>query len=345
MVGRLVALSLLVGACSTTRHDPRVRDEPDTRRWFAGDLHMHVTPPDEPHEVRMALHEIAAAAREAELDFLVLTPHLYPNQIGDAYRESWREMAAIARSTLEPLMIPGVEWSTALGHFTVAGVDVAALDLDFLEAARRDGAFISVNHPFAVPTKIANIEASHTDLSYRAWTTPNELDTSALLDGAEVWNVPLALANVLSRPGGKSGEERAWLALDRLVHTQRRRATAVGGSDNHEHAVIATTWVLATDATEDAILDALRAGATCVGGTEAGMFRVHGDDGRWVRIGGEVRATILATLAWDGTARLFVDGVDRGEYTGGYIHATNGELHTYRIEVGASRCGFIYANL
>src|SRR5688572_4755838 len=93
-------LALALVACSTSRHDPRLRDDagmPDTRQWFAGDLHMHVQPPDEPHEVQMSLLEIAGAAREADLDFLVLTPHLYPNQVGDDYDHRWNEMAELAR--------------------------------------------------------------------------------------------------------------------------------------------------------------------------------------------------------------------------------------------------------
>jgi len=50
-------------------------------------------------------------------------------------------------------------------------------------------------------------------------------------------------------------------------------------------------------------------------------------------------------LRWKGTAQLFVDGRDLGEKPGRYVHATGGVPHTYRIVVGASRCGFVYANL
>jgi hypothetical protein len=42
---------------------------------------------------------------------------------------------------------------------------------------------------------------------------------------------------------------------------------------------------------------------------------------------------------------VFVDNVDQGEHTERFVHATAGALHTYRIELGASRSGFIYANL
>jgi hypothetical protein len=50
-------------------------------------------------------------------------------------------------------------------------------------------------------------------------------------------------------------------------------------------------------------------------------------------------------LRWQGRARLFVDGADRGIHDGGWVHDEAAGVHTYRIVVGDSRCGFIYANL
>jgi hypothetical protein len=179
-------------------------------------------------------------------------------------------------------------------------------------------------------------------MSYRVWT--DHARGFAAIDGAEVWNVPLAFANILSRPGGKSGEERAWAELDRLVHAERRHVAAVGGTDNHQTSVMATTWVFAIDATASAILAALREGATCVGGPAAGTLRARGN-AEWVVIGGDVRGP-LTTLEWHGgPARVFVDDVDHGEHGERFVHETGGALHTYRIELGRSRSGFIYANL
>jgi hypothetical protein len=241
-------------------------------------------------------------------------------------------------------MIPGVEYGDRDGHFTVTGVDVAALrGKRFLPAADAAGAFISTNHPFAVPTRIPGFRVSHFDISYRPWSRRQKGFTA--IDGAEVFNAPLALANIISTPGGRTGEARAWTELDRVVHQEKRRVTAVGGTDNHKLNVSATTWVLALDASAGAIVDALVRGATCVGSAEAGTFRARGDGGgQWARIGESVVAKTV-TLAWDGVARLFVDDVDRGEHDGGFVHETNGALHTYRIVMGTSRCGFIYANL
>jgi hypothetical protein len=313
----------------------------DHRRWFAGDVHMHCSPPDDPADVALGVDQIAARAREQKMDFVVLTPHLWPARRGHAFDVQWREMATRARKVASPTMIPGIEWTTPQGHFTVAGVDVPALGNDLLASAHALGAFVSVNHPFAVPTNLPIVPASHYDMSYRAWTAGG---TPQPIDGVEVWNVPLSFANIVSRPGGATGEARAWLAADKLARGEHRRITAVGGTDNHKFAVLATTWVLALDASEAALLDALRAGATCIGAPDAGTFRARGD-GDWVRIGGVIAAAHMVTLAWDGAARLFVDGLDVGEHTGGYTHDAAGRAHTYRIVAGMSRSGFIYANI
>lgn len=322
----------------------------DVRHWFAGDVHMHVAPPDDPADVVMSAGEIAKVARQAHLDFVVLTPHL--SRSGWAtrrrtFRREWRDLADQASAEKGVTLIPGAEYNNGAGHFTIAGFDFArANDDDVLDAARKEGAFISVNHPFAVPTKIPGISASHYDMSYRAWThgEPGFGD----IDAVEVWNVPLSIANLFSRPGGATGERRAWAAANRMVHDKRRTLGAVGGTDNHQTTVIPTTWVLAKDTSPAAILDALRGGATCVGGPEAGTLRARGDGdpaGQWARVGGTVIAPTTTTLTWNGTARVFVDDVDQGEHVQQFVHDTAGATHTYRIEVAVSRCSFIYANL
>lgn len=317
------------------------RPAPPAKRWIPGDTHMHVAPPDS--DVELSVAGVARAARQAGLEWVVLTPHLWPSARGARYARQWRELARDARAIRDVTLLPGIEWSTREGHFTIAGVDVPSLGADPLASARARGGFVSVNHPFAVPTRIPGVSVSHYDLSYRAWSEPSARARPVALDGVEVWNVPLGFANVVSRPGGATGEARAWLAADRLARTQRRRVATVGGTDNHRQAVMATTWIHAVDAREASVLEALRTGATCVGGSEAGSLEAR-TTGAWVPIGGIVHGPRVE-LRWGGTARLFVDGRDLGERTGGYVHATAGVPHTYRIVVGASRCGFVYANL
>jgi predicted metal-dependent phosphoesterase TrpH len=349
------AIFIVLVACSTHSQSPPppraavVADAradasppPDPRRWFAGDLHMHVAPPDDA-DVLLPEAEIARRAVAAKMDFVVLTPHVWqwPNR---SFAAAWTTLAATARAESEITMIPGVEWTTRTGHFTVTGVDVTALGDDFLAAAHAAGAFVSVNHPFAVPTNIGAIPASHYDMSYRVWTDRARGFTD--IDGVEVWNFPLGVANVISRPGGRTGEANAWTEANRVVHAEHRKLTAVGGTDNHRENVMPTTWVLATDRSERAILDGLRTGATCVGSPAGGSLRARGDgDPAWHRIGESVSAPHVITLVWDGIARLFIDDVDQGEHAGGFEHATGGALHTYRIVIGSSRCGFVYANL
>ena len=318
----------------------------DGLRWLAGDMHMHVAPPDTDAEVSGTLAGIVASAKQANLDFVVLTPHIRESTWQDDRRgrqRAWRELAANARAVAAPTMIPGIEWTTNRGHFSVFDTDVGAIDSpDFLTAARQAGAIISVNHPFAVPTHLTGVAISDYDMSYRVWTDGAKGFTA--IDGAEVWNVPLSLANLVSRPGGHTGEERAWTELDRIVRTEHRRVIAVGGSDDHHGNVVPTTWVLAHDASEPSIIAGIRAGATCVGGPEAGTLRARGDGGDWVHVGGAVTGHTV-TLAWTGTARVFVDDHDRGEHDGGYVDDAGDALHTYRIELGRSRSGFVYANL
>jgi hypothetical protein len=322
----------------------------DMRRWFAGDLHMHVAPPDLPGDVTLSADEIADAARKAHMDFVVLTPHLSRGGWGArrrSFQAAWQRLAKHARQEQTPTLIPGVEYNNGAGHFTIAGLDLASATGDDLLAVARDhGAFVSVNHPFAVPTHIPGVPVSDANMSYRVWTEGARGFTD--LDGVEVWNIPLALANLISRPGGQTGEARAWAAANRVVHERHRKIAAVGGTDNHTLVVLPTTWVLANDASERSILDGLHAAATCVGGPQGGSLRAHGDGDapdHWARIGDSVHAPATTTLVWDGAAHVFVDGVDQGEHTGRFTHETHGELHTYRIEIGDSRCSFIYANL
>ena len=307
-------------------------------------MHVHVRPPDVDGDVTASLANIVTAATQAGLDFVVLTPHLRDSSWQSdraGRRRAWRAVADQARAVSAPTMIPGVEWTTGRGHFSVFDTDVAALDGDdFLAAARAAGAYISVNHPFAVPTHLHGIAISDYDMSYRVWT--DRAPGFTAIDGAEVWNVPLSLANLISQPGGRTGEQRAWTELDRIVHAEHRRMNAIGGSDNHHGNPIPTTWVLAPDATEATIVARVRAGATCIGGPEAGTLRARGD-GDWVQIGGVVTGRSV-TLAWTGTAHVFVDDEDRGERDGGFVHDAGEALHTYRIELGRSRSGFIYAN-
>src|SRR5262249_12846400 len=93
------------------------RAEPSApKRWFAGDVAMPCRPPADPADVSLGVDAIAARARDAKLDFVVLTPHLWPGRRGARFDAQWREMAAAARRVSSPTLIPGIEWTTTAGH-------------------------------------------------------------------------------------------------------------------------------------------------------------------------------------------------------------------------------------
>ena len=314
---------------------------------------MHVSPPDGADVTYDEAH-VADAARSGKIDFVVLTPHLSPGVWSNDARRArwltaWQGMARRARAQRGVTLIPGVEYGVArLGHFGISGIDPAQLAArggDYLAEADRAGAFVVVNHPFAVPTKIPGVRASHWDMSYRPWSSGTPRTDP--LDAAEIWNVPLSLANVISRPGGASAEERTLAAADAFARRERRPVALVGGTDNHSVLVIPTTWVRSAGASEADILAALAAGATCVGSAEAGSLEAHGDadpEGTWTPIGGRVAATRSVDLRFTGRAEVFVDGVSAGEHEGHYRAAVDAAPHTFRIVLGHSRSGFIYAN-
>lgn len=318
---------------------------PVVRRWIAGDLHMHVAPPGARNDVTLSMPEIAQRARAAGLEFVIVVPHLWqrgwvgPKQ-RKKYQAAWRAMATRARAIDAVTMIPGVEYGeSGVGHFGISGVELDTLEgPSLLDAAHAAGAFIVINHPFAVPTRKPGVRVSFADLSYKPWT--GKVERQDPIDGVEVWNHMLRWAHLVSA----KNEARGFAAADRLARAERRPVALVGGSDNHREWIEPTTWVLATDASEAAILDGLRAGATCVGGPDAALEAKGDADATWAVIGESAHGTRVE-LRWRGLGRLFVDNQDRGAHDGRFVDDAAAGVHTYRLEVGKSRCGFVYANL
>jgi hypothetical protein len=312
---------------------------------------MHTAPPGWRKDVELTISEIARAARHKGLAFVILTPHLWEStwrvpERRDRWQSEWTSMAARARAQRGVTLIPGVEWGIdGIGHFGVSGIPLDTLDGDdFLAAAHDAGAFVVVNHPFVVPTRKPGIRVSFRNMSYRPWTTRPDPTRHDPIDGVEVWNVLHRRSHLVS----ERGESRGFDAADRLVRTDHRAIAVVGGTDNHKQDIRITTWVLATDASEPAVLDALRRGATCVGGLEGSTLEAHGDldpPDRWVPIGDSAHAASRLELRWKGRARVFVDSVDLGLHDGTFTDDHAAGLHTYRIERAHSRCGFVYANL
>src|SRR3954468_8536679 len=102
MMRTLLLIALAACSSPTPTPIPSTTTTPTTaaapagpRRWLAGDLHMHVAPPDT-DGVTASIADIAHAATEAGMDFIVLTPHVWDGDWDEhrsARRKTWRAFA------------------------------------------------------------------------------------------------------------------------------------------------------------------------------------------------------------------------------------------------------------
>jgi hypothetical protein len=208
-------------------------------RWYRGDLHSHTTHSD--GDITVPERVRSAVARG--LDFLAITDH---NTVSHhAEMVDWPD---------ELIPIRGSEITTYHGHINVWGLG-EAIDWrgdrrgggaeGILEAAHRQGALASINHPsaFGDPWCVG----CHWDFA--------RVDYSRF-DGMEVWNGRWAIPET---------DDEGALALWTDLLDAGFRLTAVSGSDSHsaeEDAYLAlpSTYVFADDASEEGILDGIRRG-------------------------------------------------------------------------------------
>ena len=209
--------------------------------WYRGDLHMHTVYSDGDSYP----HEVAATAYANGLDFYGITDHNRAQSPVDLvpHGDGW------------PVLVPGVEVTTYAGHFNVWGTegwydfrDPTAEGIQAaVDAARRDGGFLSLNHPkpYGPP-----------------WDFP-EVDG---FDAIEVWNGWWAKLNNVSTS--------FW--AERLASSGPGAwPVAIGGSDAHQvgHADLTanplsaarigcpTLWIqIDAPLSATAVLDAIRAG-------------------------------------------------------------------------------------
>jgi hypothetical protein len=202
---------------------------------IAGVLHVHSSRSDG----RGTPAEVAAAAKRAGLDFIVLTDH------GDGTRKPDPPTYID-----DVLILDGVEISTSGGHYLALGMEQAPYKLagearDVVEDVRRLGGFGVVAHP----------DSPSSELRWRAWNVPFDglellnLDTSwrvhvhepgfgpklRLVDGLITYpfRAPETIAS-LSRVSEEV--QRQWESL-----TDERRVVALAGSDAHAKLSLADT--------------------------------------------------------------------------------------------------------
>jgi hypothetical protein len=336
------------------------------RMVLAGDMHCHVLPPDAPYHVSRALPDTLALAKDEELDFVVLTPHVPARFFMHDEMREWvlrtqQEVRARA-AELHPdtIVIPGFEYTDRdYGHVGAAFADPAevlgALSSEdaresperFFELWVAHGGVLTINHPVNRPLPASPFRELGYDMSWRAFrggVVPGEIAwITAHAQSIETFNSTVTELRDLYIVGeeDRSLREAAHVA-DRIARTQRRRFAAVGGSDSHGHWLRATTFVLAKERSAEGVREAITTARTCVRGPEACTLeaRLAGERNAWLGVGESITAeSHTANLDFEarasgGDTTFLVNGVVAG-------HGTSEEI--VPITVPADRCSLIRA--
>lgn len=233
--------------------------------WLAGDLHIHTTyshdsyggPPDDntgPDEVYTLGHSVTSQfsiALSRGLDYLAITDHMDVRSQSDPGWQFARDNGLVP--------IPGYENSLD-GHAQMLGATQVYDDSSdeqgvqaVADRLRADGGVFQINHPAEGATETAELD----------W----KLEHKVVPDTVEVWNISRLYQPPFPSASNNDRAVRFWEGfLDAGEHVG-----ITGGADSHYLATTPvqgagqpTTWVLAKDRTQAAILDGLRAGRTFI---------------------------------------------------------------------------------
>lgn len=200
-------------------------------KWYAGVVHSHTTRSDGAYTP----DELIKLAEKKHLDFIILTDH-------DQFCEYVPKSDKL-------LVIPGAELSKNGGHTNIWGVQYPFDNFEGetyeewqakIDEAKSKGAVICMNHPLC---------------SDCTWRWPREPEK---VDCVEIWNSPQHTDNMLCT---------AWWQDELRLG---KKIPAVGGSDFHRNYVVTdfldnpVTYVYADECTQDAILNAIKAGHTTI---------------------------------------------------------------------------------
>lgn len=329
---------------------------------LAGDMHVHVEPPDHPSDVSRSLPRTLTLARQEGLDFVVLTPHVgarfYAEEEQRAYvlasqEQLRRELAALPTGDI--VFIPGFEYTDyEYGHVSASFADVASvlssLPVEdarehpgrFFELWAEQGGLLVVNHPMVTPI-VSIIPMARADLSWRPFTTTGEFPpeiaaVDRLAHGWEVFNlaaVELRDRLLLALPF--TTIEATFHKMDERAAATRRRMTPVGGSDSHSDHLRATTFVFAKDKSPAAIHEGISLGRTCVRDPAGCTLQARAPGGAWERVGGAIpRGGAIDVMATGDAIRVFVDGE---------IVARPSSGEVVRIDTPKGRCSVVRARV
>ena len=211
------------------------------RKWYAGDTHAHTHNSDG----ALSYDELIQIAKKMGLEYLFLTDHN-------------RTVLNMPRSQDFLTVVPGLEYTYPNGHINAwgsqqpyQGTFITNTQEGFLklkEESERNGALISINHPFC------SMCGFH-------WPLDN-FD----FDGVEVWNGPMRLDNLKAID---------WWH-DELC--KGRKLSAVGGSDYHKDYFVVrilgrpATYIYSNGRSQNDLLKAIKEGRTSISSKIGGTF-------------------------------------------------------------------------
>jgi len=329
---------------------------------LAGDMHCHVTPPDDTTEVTRGLDETLDLARSEGLDFVVLTPHVWSRFFTDSsLRSAVSESQSVLRKAIakkaaaDVVLIPGFEYTDhRYGHVGVAFAEVDAVlaKVPLAEAQRHperffeewvsEGGLLTVNHPFVTPLD-SIVPIARANLSWRPFTAegpfpPEIRRISELAQSYEVFNLTATELRDRWLLGERDRTLNAtFAALDRLIPNTHRRMTPVGGSDSHGHHLRATTFVLSERKDASAIRDAVKAGRTCVRDPAACSFEVRQSGTEWKVAG--------ASFDGDGDLEVRAHGDSIHILLDGDEVASPSSDEIVRVAIPKDRCSVVRAEV
>jgi hypothetical protein len=342
---------------------------------LAGDLHCHVSPPDDRDHVSRDLAQTLELARSERLDFLVLTPHIwtpylkapgYRDRIVAGHRWLSTELSRVDAGGV--LVTAGAEstddsWGhvgMAFGDFDRALREMTDAEVDtnlaaFFQRYVDSGGLLTLHHPLAKPVGLA-ARGFGVDVSWRPFTLPGAPYPSQiqaadrLAIGVEAYNLGVSELRDFTTFGDRETSIRDVLSLlDREIVRRQRRLVPVGGSDSHGFFLRPVLFVLAKERSLLGVQQAIAAGRTCVRDAAACSLvaRRLGPAEGWQPVGSAISGADAVEVRVSADGALYRGGGEQGPLRQGEartVRTPRGECSLLRAVVGGGYSAPIYVN-
>jgi hypothetical protein len=362
----------MLGAYRSSRPGPELI--PQGYMLLAGDLHCHVSPPDEAYHASRGLADTVKLARSEHLDFVGLTPHVWTKDLVDPERRArllagHRDLVArLARTDTEGVLFTVGAESTddSWGHVAmlfgdfdhalegVTDAEVAGDLSGFFTRHVDSGGLLFLNHPLLQPVDIP-LPGLGLDISWRPFTAPRQsppphiTTVDRLAVGVEASNLLVsALRDVVAFHDSRKSARDVLARLDQEILRRGRRLSPVGGTDSHSYHLRPMVFVLATERTLNGVRDAIVAGRVCVRDAAACTFEIRRPEGAWHPVGSSLldvdRIEVRVGVA---PAEVMSNGVLVGRVAPGAVTTlpvSRGECTLVRVVAGGGFSGVVYAN-